>query len=287
MKIRFAIFVSLTLALAACNQQPSATTSSTSNAADSNLVADTNATMATASEAEPQRPAPKSEAEQAKVRQQWADAVAAEKKFLGSPKLLGWIDGLKSTTDEDGFDQPGKLTDAQYKGLSLQEKLCYYLFHPEVSSQNCSMAFFDAGLIQGISGSLPFGSEEFPSERQMQSMESQKADVANWIVKSITTNKAASVELMQAVVAFDVKQAIGLLTDLYNSQSTKDDLILSTFIELMRKAEYAPWMNSDIAKEMQAPMGGDEYGGEMRDYAPLNQANVDKVLALAKEFAGA
>jgi hypothetical protein len=196
------------------------------------------------------------------------------------------MEALKSTTDEDGFDHPGKLTDAQYKGLSFQEKFCYYLFHPEMASQNCSMALFDIGLVQGISGSLPFGAEEYPSDRQIESMESQKAEIATWALKCISTNKAVSIQMMQAIVAYDVKAAIVPLLDLYASQPLKDDLLLTTCIELMRKAEYPAWTNSDVAAEMQVEIGGD-YGGERGDFAALTDANVQKVISLARQFAGA
>ncbi len=284
MKTRIFLFSLLALLAVSCQQNaPDAGQSAISNA-DS---AQNNAAQAPdVTEAEGgNRPTLKSEAERAKIEQQWADAIAAEKKLLGSPKLLGWMGELKSTTDEDGFDQPGKLTDAQFKGLSFSEKFCYYLFHPEMASQNCSMAFFDVGLIQGISGSLPFDGEEYPSDRQLEAMNTQKAEVEKWILKSISTNKAISIPMMQAIVAFEVKSAIVPLLDLYQQQTVKDDLLLSACVEMMRKAEYADWGSSNVAAEMQKEMGG-EYGPERRDYAALNDANVQEIIALAKKFAG-
>jgi hypothetical protein len=288
MKLRTTLFALLVVAATACNKKPE-TASTTTPADTSAVMANDVEGMAAAPAPEMAasvegRPAPKSETAQAAIRAQWDAAAAAEKKFLGSPKLLKWIDGLKSSTDEDGFDQPGKLTDAQFKGLPFQEKFCYYLFHPEMASQNCSMAFFDAGLVEGISGSLPYESERYASERQFQAMEGKKDDVRAWIVKSIAANKAVSVDMLHAVVAFKATSAIQPLIDLYNSQATKDDLILSAFVEMMRNAEFAKWTQSDVAAEMGKEMGGD-FGGEMRDFAPLTEANVQSIIAIAKEFA--
>lgn len=284
MKTRIFLFSLLALLAVSCQQNAADASQSSISGADS---ANTNATPAAdlAEGSGAMRPTPKSEEERAKIEKQWADAIAAEKKFLGSPKLIGWMGDLKFTTDEDGFDQPGKLTDAQFKGLSFSEKFCYYLFHPEMASQNCSMAFFDVGLIQGISGSLPFDGEEYPSDRQLEAMNTQKAELEKWILKSISTNKAISIPMMQAVVAFEVKSAIVPLLDLYQQQTVKDDLLLSTCIEMMRKAEYADWSSSNVATEMREEMGGD-YQGEMRDFAALNDANVQEIIALAKKFAG-
>lgn len=284
MKTRILLFSLLALLAVSCQQNAADAGQSAISGADS---AKNNATQAPdVIDAEgANRPALKSEADRTKIKQQWADAIAAEKKLLGSPKLIGWMGDLKFTTDEDGFDQPGKLTDAQFKGLSFSEKFCYYLFHPEMASQNCSMAFFDVGLIQGISGSLPFDGEEYPSDRQLEAMNTQKAELEKWILKSISTNKEISIPMMQAVVAFEVKSAIVPLLDLYQQQTVKDDLLLSTCIEMMRKAEYADWSSSNVATEMREEMGGD-YQGEMRDFAALNDANVQEIIALAKKFAG-
>ena len=284
MKMKFFLGAVCLLALSACNSPSAESTQSAISNADS-LAASAAQAPDNQEEGESLRPTLKSEPERSRLQKQWADAVAAEKKFLGSPKLIGWIGELKSSTDEDGFDQPGKLTETQFKGLAFQEKLCYYLFHPEMASQNCSMAFFDIGLIQGISGSLPFDSEEYQSERQLEALTTQKAELEKWVLKSIETNKTVSIPMMQLIVAFELKSAITPLLNLYAAQSLKDDLLLTTCIEMMRKAEFADWVNSEVAAEMKQEMGG-EYGPEMRDYAAINDANVQEVIALAKKFAG-
>lgn len=283
MKYRILPLLVLCLAFAACKDK-TATSGNPSNAdsAVNATAAPTNGDSA-AMEEGPARPPLKAEAELNAIKQQWEATAAAEKEFLASPKLIQTVEKLKGHTDEDGFEQPGQLSEAQFAKLSLKEQMYYFLFHPEVSSQNCDMALFDAGQIQGISAWLPHGEEVYQSERQTNALANNKAEVVKIVKECLNKNKALSVEMMKMVAGLQLKELIVPMVDTYNAQTVKDDLLLTTAIEFMRMQQWPEWMSSNVAKEMDSEMGG-EYGG-MRDYADLTPENVNEVIALAKKFA--
>ena len=137
MKTRLFALSFLAIFAVACNQTAVDGAQTTVSNADSATATatDQGTQKAAATSEEPiDVPALKPADVQEKLKKLWEDAATAEKALLGSPKLLGWIDGLQSTTDEDGFDQPGKLTDKQFNGLSTKDQYLYYLLHPEEAS---------------------------------------------------------------------------------------------------------------------------------------------------------
>lgn len=284
MKYRFLPILALCLAVAACKDKTASTGNATSSDSVNATAAPATATNDGASMEEgPGRPALKSESDVNAIKQQWEATASAEKEFLASPKFIAMVEKLEGQTDEDGFEQPGQLSEAQFAKLNVKEQLYYFLFHPEVSSQNCDMAMFDAGLIQGISAWLPHGEELYQSERQTNALASNKTEVVKLAKECLSKNKALSVPMMQMIAGMQLKELIVPMVDAYNAQTVKDDLLLTTGIEMMRMQQWPEWLSSNVAKEMDSEAGG-EYGG-LRDYAALTPENVAEVTALAKKFA--
>lgn len=282
MKTRILLLWTWAALLAACSGNPAVESTSTSlMAADSDsdavtLGAAVDEQASTDTYQELERPEAKPEKVQAQLRREWEAAEEAEKRFLGTPRLVGWVGELKETQDEDGMPLYGKLPDARFGSLTVKEHLYYSLFHPENWDQICAEFLFDAGLVKAISGSLPYGNGDYPSDRQQKALEARLDSVGTYVVECLQANQGLSPTLMHLVVDYKIREAIPVLMDIYKSQPLKDDLILTTMIELMRNAEYPGWMESDLNKEL---------GGSMRDYVALTPTNADKIMFYAKKFA--
>ena len=77
------------------------------------------------------------------------------------------------------------------------------------------------------------------------------------------------------MVSRDLYTLIPTLISGYKDNLPRNDLYLTTMIELMQDAKYPDWENSDLAKEF-----SDAYWATV----DLNEVNADKVIYYAKEF---
>jgi hypothetical protein len=226
---------------------------------------------------DPSLPPAKPKAELDALNKIWRDALEADRKWLVSERLEDWMKGLKDTDDEDGMPVHGLLTDAQFASLTTKEKLGYAMFHPEGWSQNCAEFSESAGHIQAISRMLPYDETgDFWSDRQMDALRKDSVAVKKIILECISTNNTVSIPMMHNISEFKVWAAIPKLIEIYNAQTTKDDLLLTTMIALMERASFWKWINSDLNKAMV----GDENG-----IIALTPENAQQIIDYAQKFA--
>ena len=77
-------------------------------------------------------------------------------------------------------------------------------------------------------------------------MEAKLSEIKALIVESIRSTKMVSQQMMHAVSQYDVREAIVPMIEIYQNQKPKDDLILTTFMEMMAMGDYAEWKSSDV-----------------------------------------
>lgn len=222
-------------------------------------------------------PKPKSDEELRLLREQEGKALAGEKAYFGTPRLVEWISGLGEDTDEDGFPVYQKLTDEQFGSLTVKEYIYYYLFYAESWDQVCAEAMVAAGEVKALSRELPYDmSGDYQSDRQSKSLKNNVDSVDYYLLDCIQSHKMASTDMLRMVVMQDLVDAIPSLIEGYREQLPRNDLYLTTMIELMTQAKYDPWAESDLEKSF-----GDAYWATIE----LNEVNADKVIYYAKNFA--
>lgn len=230
------------------------------------------------SEDESKGPTPKPEEDLAALKKMREQAFKAEKTFFETPRISSWVSKLATTLDEESETEYGKLETGKFHQLNAKEAFYYYLVHPEMWDQICAETIFEAGDVLAIAQNLPFtGDGDHPSERQEELVKKNWPEIEGLVLDCIQKNNAISPEMMQVVVDFSMKSSIPVLTKIFKEQSeVKDDLILTTFVAMMNRANYKEWTDSEIAKEFKSMWW---------ETIPLNDENVDKILFYAKKFA--
>ncbi|MEY3444244.1 MAG: hypothetical protein RLZZ519_2525, partial [Bacteroidota bacterium] len=226
---------------------------------------------------DPSLPPQKSPKEIDVLNKRWGDAWESNHAFLMTDRLEKWLAAIPDSSDGDGYPIRLNLKKDQFAALDAREKLAYQMFHPEEWSQNCAEFGVAAGYIQAISRNLPYDEDgDYWSERQMAALIKDSVAVGKVILECLSTNKSPSIPLMRAIAELKVKDAILPLIDIYESQEIKDDLILTTLIELMERANYWKWVYSPTCKSMVVSEG---------NVLPLDSATIAEILKFAREFA--
>ena len=179
--------------------------------------------------------------------------------------------------DEDGMPVYGKLETGKFHQLTVSEGFYYYFVHPEYWDQICAEASFQSGDVLAIAANLPWtGDGDYPSERQSEFVKKHEEEIKSMILACMERNMSISPEMMQVIVDLKMKTAIPTLLKIYKTQDApKEDLILTTLITLMDKAEFPDWEQSEIKKA---------FGEKWYETVEHNDANVDKICFYAKKF---
>jgi hypothetical protein len=275
--LRWSILGGLPLAAASCTvvERDGATVAvplSDSMPADTSHVQ-----VALTPEFNPTLPPKKPAGELEKLGKMWEDALAAEQKLLGTQRLRDGMAGLQDFTGADGIPIHGELKDALFTSLNAREYLAYELVHPESWSEDEVGTGIWAGQIQGIARKLPkIASGDQPSERQMEALRKDTIGLKKIVLECLTTNKSVSIPMLRIIAEFKIFPAVGPLVAIYQDQAIKDDLILTTLVQLMEKGMYWDWLKSDPFKAMLIDPDG---------MAPLSRQNADAIIGFAQAFA--
>lgn len=271
----------LMVALQSCTEGTSNKTLGPDTTADTQAIALPDSVLDTAKgynlHLEPGLPPQKSRKEIDILNKRWGDAWQIEYDYLVTDQLEKWLKAIEDSTDEDGWPIRRKLKKDQFAALNAQELLAYHMFHPEEWSQNCAEFGVSAGYIQGISRALPYDEDgNYWSERQMAALIKDSVAVGAVVVECLQKHKTASIPMMRAVAELKVKEAVVPLIAIYEAQEVKDDLILTTLIELMERANYWKWVYSPTGKQIVVTHG---------NVLPLDSATIADILKFAREFA--
>lgn len=221
-------------------------------------------------------PEPKSDEELRLLKLRQIEAQDAEKAYFGSASLEEWISDLGETEDEDGMLDFLKLSDEHFASLTIKESIYYYLFYPESWDQICAEILVYAGEVKAISSNLPYDlSGAYQTDRQRESLRKNSDSVDFYLVDCIRTNRMASTEMLRLVVERNLSEAIPVLVEGYREQIPRNDLYLTTMIQLMSIDKFKPWENSDIYQDF-----------ELHSWSriALNEVNADKIIYYAQQF---
>ncbi len=272
---------SLLFVFQGCNDATPSQTLGPDTLADSQAIASPDSVADTARgydlHLDPSLPPQKSRKEIDALNKRWGDAWEADREFLMTDRLEKWLKAIPDSSDADGYPIRLKLKKEQFAALDAKELLAYQMFHPEEWSQNCAEFGVAAGYIQAISRNLPYEDDgDYWSERQMAALIKDSVAVGKVVLECLSTNKSPSIPLMRAIAELKVKEAILPLIDIYESQEIKDDLILTTLVELMERANYWKWVYSPTCKLMVVSEG---------NVLPLDAPTIAEILKFAREFA--
>ncbi len=221
-------------------------------------------------------PPMKSQAARRQLQTYWEDALALERALLGNENLNRSILELKDFVGDDGIPIRGELKDAEFAKLSVRELLAYQIMHPESWAEVEGNQQTRAGQILGISRKLPQDAEGFePSERQMSALRKDTSALKNIVLECLEQDHAASIPLLRIISEFKIREAILPLVSIYQAQTVKDDLILTTLTLLMEKSMYWKWLKSDPFKSMLLDVTGT---------AALTEENAAQILEFARQF---
>lgn len=223
----------------------------------------------------PKSPDPKPDAELKALAKAEEAVKKAEQEYLGNARLTKLVAALKDSEDEDGMPVYGKLANREFDQLTAKELLYYIVFHPESWDQICAESAFEAGKVKAISPYLPF-TGDYASERQAAAMKVKSDSMEILVLECINKNHGASEQMLRMVAEQDLTSAIVPLIEAYKSQSPQNDLILSTFIEMMDNGQFEAWTNTETAKA-----ANDGFG----NWLALTPENADKVIFYAKKYA--
>jgi hypothetical protein len=275
LSISCSLAVALLWPLSGCNQSEAHAVNGT-QVADS-LQADTNRAKPAALVPPPSMPALKSAAALQQLEMMHAAALAAERKLLSSPALDKAMDALKDFVGADGIAIHGEIAEPQFVALSIRERLAYTLWHPEGYAEDESSANAWAGQVQGIARRLPSDLEgDVPRDRQIVALRKDTTALKKVVLECLRTNNSVSIPLMRIIADFKIFDATLPLIDIYHTQTTKDDLILTTLSILMEKGMYWKWLQSETFKAMLVDPNG---------MIPWTAASAEAFIAFAQSFA--
>lgn len=272
----------LVIAFAGCNDTAPANAHSPETVADSQSIAApdslTKPLGADDLHLDPSLPPQKPGKEIDVLNKRWNDAWEKEYDYLVSKRLQGWLDAIPDSSDEEGWPIRLKLDNQKFEELNAAELLAYQMFHPEEWSQNCAEFGEAAGNVQAISRFFPNDEDgNYWSERQMAALIKDSVAVKAVILECLSQHQVASISLMRTIAELGVREAVMPLIDIYNAQEeVKDDLILTTLMQLMERANYWKWVYSPTCKSM---VVADGY------FLPLDEATIGEILKFAREFA--
>ncbi len=255
---------------------PKAAEQSSDNTTVDSVAADTLVTEGDSPDDEaPKSPDPKPEGELKALAKAEEAIKKAEQEYLGNARLTKLVAALKDSEDEDGMPVYGKLAKQDFAQLTAKGLLYYVVFHPESWDQICAESAFEAGKVKAISPYLPFRGD-YASERQAAALKLKADSIEILVLDCVNKNHGASEQMLRMVAEQDLTSAIVPLIEAYKSQSPQNDLILSTFIEMMDNGQFETWTNSETAKA-----ANDVFG----NWLSLTPENADKVIFYAKKYA--
>lgn len=214
----------------------------------------------------------------AQLRSGWDAALDAEKKFLLSPRLRGWIEDLETQSDPASPGSRAVLDEGRYAQLNPQERLAYRLFYPEGQLEDGEYEVSYAGQMMCISRWLPDDPQgRYLSARQMTDVLRDTSAIRPMILDCIATNGSVSIPMMQEIVRSKFKRSLPALIAVYERQAVKDDLLLTTLSEVMEKSNFWEWLKGNVCHQMVLDPNGT---------APLSPENIAEIIAYARKFAG-
>jgi hypothetical protein len=208
------------------------------------------------------------------LMERWKKAYSQELAALKDPKIDAWMNA-HPTAGIDDLVPPLPQTDL--KALDAKQLLYYALVNPEEFSQNCSEFSGYAGLVQVLSRKLPYDDYGLlRSDRQTDALQAKHDEVDALVVRFLKENKTVSERLMFHIADLELQGAILPLIDIYQAQTLKDDLILTTLLELMERGECFPWIMGDLFKKMLI---------SPNNTVELNENNAETIISFASAFA--
>lgn len=221
------------------------------------------------------RPDYKSDADRKALGEMEEEGNKRLREYLVGQPFRDKVAALKETEDMDGMPVYGKLPDDDFKALSAAALVYYAAYHPEEWYQICAEYLYDVGDLKGVFSYLPIETDE-PSERQVAALKAKKQEVADVVTDFLVEEGHAPLPLLRVIVSVDLREAIPALCNVYKDQAVKDDLILTTLIELMNSGGYKP-IDQLYADPKVNP--------RRRDWLPMDDVTADKILYHARKFA--
>ncbi len=165
-----------------------------------------------------------------------------------------------------------------YQALSLREKFTYHMIHAEEASQNCDIPtpILDEQLKIFSQVPDPFDEENW-SPRQYDFFTSNRDSVLALIAESVERSKRVGLNYKLVIAHVNGWELIPLLIQTYSLEA-KDHDILTILLQLMKKNEFQPFINSTSYAKL--------YGEQStyRSYINANQANKDLIISRANAF---
>lgn len=179
------------------------------------------------------------------------------------------------TGDEETLQKPNS---KQYQALSLREKFTYHMIHGESFSQNCDAMPPIQEEQQKLFGYLPdvFGEYSW-STNQVSFLKKNRDSVMALIKESVNRSKRMGLNYKAALEEIDGKEMIPFLVATYKGDQRDHD-ILTLLMLLMKKSNYAPFVNSVSYRKL--------YGTDAsyQAYLDFNKANEELILKRAMDF---
>ena len=187
---------------------------------------------------------------------------------------------------ENEFD--GKKLDAfTFKKLSTKDKFIFSYQHPESYFQSCSMPPYDAETIYKIKGYLIQKMEGFHmSERQRNALTDNRDSIVYYISGCLKIQKNLGNDLLLIVKMIDGFECIPILRNIIENQKVKNPYILTLFMLLMSKNNYAPFLSSGIYEKLyiKKPDLTEILKNKGKEYVPFNQKNYHDILKMTTSF---
>jgi hypothetical protein len=187
-------------------------------------------------------------------------------------KIKKIVKGLKQVDEET------KVSKKVWDAFTAKEKFTYCMIHQEAYSQNCDAEPPVQDEQKKIFAYIPDSHyEEDLSNRQTDFLKKNKDSVLAWIKETVNAKKRIGLNLKEAIIAGNIKQAIPFLIEFFN-KTKKDGDILTTLILLMENGKYKPHMQS----QMREKLFGDS--GSWPRFISFNKANIDLIIKRATEY---
>jgi hypothetical protein len=154
----------------------------------------------------------------------------------------------KGDTSDILFIFPTPLSEEVYSTLSLREKFTYNMISPESYWQNCTFTFSSWSDNQ-IPAQLPLVSNMYNwSARQIKFFQANKDSIIEFIRLDGQPGRHLGLNDKTVIVYVNATAMIPLLQKCY--RTTKDCQILTALMLLMKDNQYAPFMQSDLFKQL-------------------------------------
>lgn len=183
----------------------------------------------------------------------------------------------KDTTKES-YGVSKKISETDFKKLFAAEYLEYAVDHPESYRQICSMYYPDKNENDRIHANLPMKGEGFTmSNRQSQSLISHRDSVICYLNQCISRQDQVGITFKEIIVMLSAYESIPDMLQKLKSKMPRDNYLLTTMMVLMKNDNYAPFLKSDIYKDLYA---SDNY----KESIEFTSANNDAIAQFANSY---